>query len=299
MKELFSILIILVALVLLAFSAVGCDGNTLEVEDKNLGNYKEENLVEGMSAYSLYEQAYANFVEDTNFVREEYFAFAAGGGSLASRNTYLVRKMQGDKIYSQEVIYGSGLDKGTCTKRYYFDGEKAYDLYNTAKKNVSYDKKSGEFSVVDWGKFQPFDGDIVSRNKEMKEKITTYDLSDIAYLSKSKHSDKVYKVGDTYYFTLTIDCSYQMMTTVQRAAFEEFVDMLSANEEGFSIEDTTLDFAVAEIDGKMKIKIWRRNEKYSGKHSTGINVSCEQTCLSYYRYGDGYEITSEDLLNVA
>ncbi|MDE5549031.1 MAG: hypothetical protein K2J13_02135, partial [Clostridia bacterium] len=113
------------------------------------------------------------------------------------------------------------------------------------------------------------------------------------------HTDKVYKVGNTYYCTLAIDCSIERNNTVQREAMQEFLDMLSAKEEGFTIEDTTIDFAIEDVDGKLRIKIWRRNEKYVGKHSTGLKVGCEQTCLSYYKYGEGYEITAEDLLNLA
>lgn len=303
MKKFVSMILILAVCVSVTVCAVGCSGggnggNNFVVADKNFGNYDEKNVVADMSAYDLVMEAYGNFVADTDFVREEYFTFAAGGGKLASRNTYLIRKMQGDKIYSQEVIYGTGLDSGTCTKRYYFDGENAYELNNTQKKNVSYDKKTGEFGIKDWGKFQEFDGDVEEENWLIKDKITTYDISSKEYMSQN-HNDKVYKVGDTYYCTLTIDCSIEMMTTVQREAMQEFLDMLSAQEKGFVIQDTTLDFAIEEIDGKMKIKIWRRNEKYTGKHSTGISVSCEQTCLSYYTYGKGYEITSDDLLNLA
>ena len=303
MKKIASLVLILSISLSLILCAVGCKGagtgNNFDVEDKNFANYDEANVVEGMSAFDLVSEAYANFAQDTNFVREEYFTFAAQNGSLASRNTHLIRKMQGDKIYSQEVIYGTGMDKGTCVKRYYFDGEKAFEINDTSKKNVSYDGKTGEFEIVSWGEFKAFNGDVEEENWLIKEKMTTYDISKREYMSKTNHTDKVYKVGETYYCTLAIDCSIEMMKSVQREAMEEFLDTLSAKEDGFAIEDTTIDFAIAEIDGKMKIKIWRRNEKYSGKHSTGITVSCEQTCLSYYRYGEGYEITADDLLNLA
>lgn len=302
MKKFAGVLSVLIVITALVFCSAGCsgNGNLFEVRDKNFAVYDESTVVEGMSAYDLVMEAYGNFVEDTDFVREEYFTFAAGaGGSLASRNTSLLRKMQGDKIYSQEIIYGTGLDKGTCATRYYFDGSNAYELNNTTKKNVSFDKEKGEFSVKEWGEFVKFKGDVTEQNWLMKDKITTYDISSKDYMSESKHTDKVYKVGDTYYCFLAIDCSLDMMRSVQREALDEFLDTLSASDEGFTMEDTTIDFAIAEIDGKMKFKIWRRNEKYVGKHSTGIKVSCEQTCLSYYEYGKGFEITASDKLNLA
>lgn len=303
MKKFASIILIALISVSLILGAVGCKGGSggtnFDVKDKNFANYDEANVVAGMSAFDLVSEAYANFVQDTDFVREEYFTFAAQDGVLASRNTHLIRKMQGDKIYSQEAIYGTGLDNGTCVKRYYFDGKEAYEINKTDKKNVSYDKDTGKFSVQSWGEFNKFNGDVELENWLMKDKITTYDITKKEYMSKTKHTDKVYKVGDTYYCTLAIDCSIEKMKGVQREAMEEFLDTLSAKEEGFTIEDTTIDFAIEEIDGKMKIKIWRRNEKYSGKHSKGITVECEQTCLSYYRYNEGYEITADDLLNLA
>ncbi|MDE5616447.1 MAG: hypothetical protein K2I78_01510, partial [Clostridia bacterium] len=245
MKKIVSFISVLAIIIVLALCAAGCNGddsNLFEVKDKNFAVYDESTVVEGMSAYDLVMEAYDNFVEDTNFVREEYFTFAAGkGGSLASRKTSLLRKMQGDEIYSQEIIYGTGLDKGTCATRYYFDGANAYEINNTSKKNVSFDNKSGVFGVKDWGEFTKFSGDVEEQNWLMKEKITTYDISSKDYMSKTKHTDKVYKVGDTYYCFLAIDCSYEMMTSVQREALDEFLDTLSASEDGFTMEDTTID----------------------------------------------------------
>ncbi|MDE6614300.1 MAG: hypothetical protein K2K24_02205, partial [Clostridia bacterium] len=276
MKKFASIILIAVIGVSLILGAVGCSGSSggknFEVADKNFGNYNESNLVEGMSAFDLVTEAYTNFVQETDYVREEYFTFAAKKGTLASRNTHLIRKMQGDKIYSQEIICGTGMDGGTCAKKYYFDGENAYEIYNTNKKNVSYDQETGEFSIKSWGEFTEFDGDVERENWLIKDKITTYDISKKEYMSPTNHTDKVYKVGNTYYCTLAIDCSIERMTTVQREAMQEFLDMLSAKEEGFTIEDTTIDFAIEDVDGKIRIKIWRRNEKYVGKHSTGLKV---------------------------
>ena len=83
------------------------------------------------------------------------------------------------------------------------------------------------------------------------------------------------------------------MNTVHKAARDEFIANTGADEEGFSIEDTTIDFAIAEIDGEYKFVAWRRNEDYSGKRA-GIagGVNCTQTCYSTYSY-EGYEITEE------
>ena len=85
MKKFASIILILSISLSLILCAAGCGGSSggtnFEVEDKNFGNYDEANVVEGMSAFDLVTEAYANFTQDTNFVREEYFTFAAKNGS--------------------------------------------------------------------------------------------------------------------------------------------------------------------------------------------------------------------------
>ena len=82
------------------------------------------------------------------------------------------------------------------------------------------------------------------------------------------------------------------MNTVHKAARDEFIANTGAEEEGFSIEDTTIDFAIAKIDGLYKFVAWKRNEDYAGKHSLIGEVSCTQTCYSTYSY-EGYEITEQ------
>ena len=288
----------LVVAVLLVSSVAlfaGCDVSVdLQASDSNLGNYEGKTAAQGMSAFDLVMETYANFKAEQNYTRDEYFSFAS---SVATRNTHLIRKINGNKVYNQEVIYGSGLDNGTCTKRFYFDGNTASYFHNTKKNNVSYNKSTGEFTIKNWGEFIPFDGDLQSELKTLREKITTYDIYSRDILS-STHDDGVYLTDGVYYCTIKIDCSVEKMKSAQRAALDEFLDMLSASEDGFEIDDTTLDFAIAKIDGKYKFLIWKRHEKYSGKHSTGIRVSCEQTCISYYTY-DNAVITSDDLLNLA
>lgn len=290
-----SLTILLLTCVLL--SAASCNGKTdLQASDANLGNYDGKNAEKGMSAFDIVMETYTNFKQEQNYTRDEYFTFSASIFGT-SRNTHLIRKIVGEKVYNQEVIYGTGLDSGTCAKRFYYDGETAKYLHNSKKSDIKYDSKSNNYTVKKWGDFIPFEGDTQKEVTELREKITTYDIYDRSVLSPT-HDDGVYLTDGIYYCTLKIDCSEEKMKGVQRAAFDEFLDLLSAKEEGFDIDDTTLDFAIAKIDGKYKFLIWRRNEKYSGKHSTGVTVNCEQTCISYYTYG-GAVITSEDLLNLA
>ena len=170
-------------------------------------------------------------------------------------------------------------------------------MHNSKKSDIKYDASTGKFTVKNWGEFQPFYGDLQKELYELKSKITTYDIYSRDNLSPT-HDDGVYMTDGVYYCTIKIDCSQDKMKTVQRAALDEFLDMLSAKEDGFEIEDTTIDFAIINVDGVYKFRIWRRHEKYSGRHSSGIRVSCEQTCVSYYTYKNAV-ISSDDLLNLA
>lgn len=292
-------LLIIAVLAIMSFSlvfAVACDKEFTELtaKDENLGNYEGLDVAEGMSAYDLVMEAYNNWITDTNYVRDEYFAFAANDGVIATRDSHLTRKIVDDKIYSEEIIYGTGFDTGSCAKKYYFDGANAYFTNNTNKKDLTFNEETKALSTASWGEFAAFTGDINEENRVMTEHLTTYDISSRDNLSDA-HDDKVYVKDGVYYCTITIDCSEEMMKTVHRAAFEEFLDMTGAKAEGFSIQDTTIDFAIGNVDGKMKFLIWKRNESYSGKHAAiPLTVSCKQTCLSYYSYGKA-EITADDL----
>lgn len=305
MKRLICIVAVAMILIMPFSIMAGCakdDGKMLlECSDGNFGKY-DGNVVKDMSAYELWMETYANFIMEESFTREEYFSFSS---SLATRNTHLIRKINGGVIYDQEVIVGTGFDKGTCAKRFYYDGENANYIYltNAKKMNISYKKSTKEFNVKDWGSFKPYDfdaehKDVVYDIFELKHKVTTYDIMSRDLLSSS-HNDKVYEKDGIYYFKITIDCSTEKMNDAQMAAKLEFLDTLGAKEEGFKIDDTTLEFAVKDFDGIYKFVIWKRSEKYYGKHaSTNFGVSCRQECLSYYDYGE-VTITSEDLLNLA
>ena len=295
-KRIFSFAIVIALLCAFAIGVAACgDTPTIKVNDEFLGTSDSQYAVDGMSAYDLIMEAYANWCDDDGYVRREQFVFTAeilGGVVVATRNTDLLRKVEGQRIYSQEVILGTGQDTGTKAIRYYFDGVNAWDSENTDGGDISIDEVSGLPVTADWGEYREYEGDVAEQNRVLTEHLTTYDFSKRDYLS-DKHNDTVYKVGDVYYCTMTLDCSEEMMNTVHKAARDEFIANTGADEDGFSIEDTTIDFAIAEIDGEYKFVAWRRNEDYSGKRA-GIpgGVNCTQTCYSTYSY-EGYEITEE------
>ena len=299
MKKITYVLLAVMLLTLPMLAFVGCAGDDadeamLKPDDVNFAVYQGD-AVDNMSAYDLVMEAYANFIVEQNYTREEYFRF---NSSVATRNTHLIRKIADGKVYNQEVIVGTGFDKGTCATRFYYDGSVAYGLNNTKKSDIKYNKDTQEFTVKNWGSFSPYEKDTDAQVKEFREKITTYDIMTRDCLSPN-HNDKVYEKDGVYYCQIKINCSEEKMNGMQRAAKQEFLDTLGAKESGFKINDTTIDFAIKNIDGKYKFLIWRRNEKYSGKHASfSIEISCRQECLCTYTYGNA-QITADDLLNLA
>lgn len=302
MKKSIIAILVLLCMSMGIFAFAGCNNDTTELsaEDPNFAKYDESTVVEG-SAYDLIWEAYQNWQANTGYIRDERFSFRAFNGpiSFATRETHLIRKMDGEQIYSQEIIIGTGQDDGSCAKKYYFDGANAYSANNTNKRNLDYDKDTDTFTTKSWGEFVAFEGDVEKENYLMKEQLTTYDFSDRSISLSPKHNDKVYKVGDTYYVSMTLDCTLEKMRTLFRVALDDFLATTDADEEGFQMKDdkVVFDFAIKEINGQLLFTTWRRTEIYSGKYK-GITINCEQTCLSNYKY-EGYDITSEDLMNLA
>ena len=200
-KRIFSFAIVIALLCAFAIGVAACgDTPTINVNDKFLGTSDSQYAVDGMSAYELIMEAYSNWCDDDGYVRREQFVFTAeifGGVIVATRSTDLLRKVDGQRIYSQEVILGTGKDTGTKAIRYYFDGENAWDSENTDGADISINNTSGLPVTADWGEYREYEGDIAEQNRVLTEHLTTYDFSKRDFLS-DKHNDTVYKVGDVY-----------------------------------------------------------------------------------------------------
>ena len=208
-KRIFSFAIVIALLCAFAIGVAACgDTPTINVNDKFLGTSDSQYAVDEMSAYDLIMEAYANWCDDDGYVRREQFVFTAeifGGVVVATRSTDLlrkvdgqriysqevilgtgqdtVRKVDGQRIYSQEVILGTGQDTGTKAIRYYFDGVNAWDSENTDGADISINNTSGLPVTADWGEYREYEGDIAEQNRVLTEHLTTYDFSKRDYLS--------------------------------------------------------------------------------------------------------------------
>lgn len=311
MKKFGIFVVLAVTAVMIAVSMAGCINRTSSadaidnpfVENNTPMEYTAENgyvEVDGMSAFDLLVETHDNWLNDKAYKRVEVFDFSTG--SLAKRNCYTFYKVDGDKFYKQDVTITTGLVEDNKGERVYYDGEKVYSIYFDDKKRVPGDE-SDLFHVTDWGKYSEWQegdryADLAAMKEALLQHMTTYIWNDRANLSQS-HVDKVYEKDGKYYFTLTINCSQEMMDNVHTAARDEFIANTGGDEGSLKMSsDTTIDFIVDEIDGEYKFIAWRRTENYSGKKI--VKLECTQTSISLFEYTpEAYTINETDLMELA
>ncbi len=301
MKKTRSVFAIIMLTIFACVWIAACKSKAKEVktDDEYLGTSDANLLVEGMSAFELFCEAYANWLTDDGYLREETLNFSVSSrylGHMGSRIMQTTRKKDGDKIHNFEITQGEGVTANmTSAKMYYYDGSNAYIVTTSDKKHLDFGEE--KFKVAEWGEYVPFDGDVQSENAFLVRRWTVYDLSDRACLAK-EHNDGVYAANGNYYFTLTIDCSKDALKKYQPQLLAEYTANMSAPEDTYSMENTRIDVAVREIDGKMKFVAWYRTESYTGKARDIMETTCNETCYNKLTYGD-YSIKETELLNLA
>lgn len=77
-KRIFSFAVVIALLCAFAIGVAACgDTQTIKVNDEFLGTSDPQYAVDGMSAYDLIMEAYANWCDDDGYVRREQFVFTA------------------------------------------------------------------------------------------------------------------------------------------------------------------------------------------------------------------------------
>lgn len=301
MKRRVCLFLIVLTVILACAGITACKDKPKDVqsEDKYLGTSDANLLLEGMSAFELFGEAYANWLADDGYLREETLDFSVSSkflGLMGTREMQTTRKIDGDRIYNFEITKGDGVTSDmTSAKIYYYDGDKAHIVTTSDKKNMDFG--NGRFSVKEWGAFGQFDGDVQKENAFLAKRWTVYDLTQRESLAK-EHNDGVYAANGNYYFTLTIDCSKEALKKYQPVLLAEYTANMSAPEDSYSMENTKIDVAVREIDGKMKFVAWYRTETYTGKARNIMETTCRETCYNKLTY-TGYGITAAELPDLA
>ena len=293
--KLVSIAIILTIL-LGCISLVACNQDKDLPQDAIKGSYEGVDYttltkVASMTAFDLYQQVYETYKNDRGYYRDELFHFKTTG--IEQRSHFVVYR-DGNKFLSRDVKVGYGIGPGEAydLKTLYFDGTNFYSN-NYVKNNSIVEKKKSlqgtmaDFNVKSYGTLTA-DANLEACNARMLDDtshLTTYTMNDRSLLSQY-HNDNVYVDQEgTYYFTIALDCSAQVLANQQIAAKQEFIDRTTCSENSFEMNmDTTIDFTVKEINGVLKITSWLRHEKYQGKALGLALLKCEQTCKSVLTY---------------
>lgn len=305
--KLISIAIIL-TLALGCLGLVACNLDQELPQDAIKGSYEGVDYttltkVASTSAFDLYQQVYETYKNDTGYYRDELFYFKT---SIIEQRSHFVVYRDGDKFLSRDVKVGYGFGPGEAydLKTLYFDGTNYYSNNYVKNKNIVEKKKSlqgtmADFNVKSYGTLT-VNTNVDECNSRMlndTSHLTTYTMNDRSILSQY-HNDNVYTDEDgTYYFTIALNCSAQVLANQQIAAKQEFIDRTTCSPDSFEmLMDTTIDFTVEEIDGVLKITSWLRHEKYQGKALGLATLKCEQTCKSVLTYNKAQYTIDQDVI---
>lgn len=263
------------------------------------------NSYEGMTktdrnAYLLFHEAYSHFLENKSYKRTQYYDFDS---NLFDMKIKTVRKLNGGKIYNEEVVVGKGVITLNEGKRFYFDGTNASYIYFNDKKKVPAEGEWDQlFAVKSWADYVSYDKGEDELSKEIQSyesRMVTYDLSDEAYLA-SENDNSVYEKDGLYYFTLTVDSSDAAMKGAQSKVAQEIANKTGGDANDLIMRKNTAIQVCAEIIGLVKrIRLLKITEEFKGKISV-FSAECKQTYYNVFDYGeDANKITAEDLLNLA
>ncbi|MEG1535781.1 MAG: hypothetical protein RR416_02285 [Clostridia bacterium] len=306
-KVILSVLTLALLITSCLFCFVGCDKKPEPMSFEPV-DYSKMTAKANLDAYELFVELRDRMAITTNYVREEYFAFDADAQLMnpTQQNKYIVKR-DGDNIFSESITIGELQGDAHTASRYFYDASKdsLYSFITKDKKIVPGKPKDeiDKFRVTQWGDYAIYkDGELTKadRLKRFKTHIATYDLTKKDYIDKTSDM-KVYEKKDTLYFTLTLDCSEAIMTTVQKVARQEFLDSTGAKSDTFAMDkNTTIDFQAELVDGKYCITYFRRLEFYHGKSASfPVTVTCKQVCETKMTYGKECAITATEKMNLA
>ncbi len=295
MKKRVSWLLLIITIAVLALSFGACKPNSMSGFYTKM-EYKEKNKVADKSAYDLMLEATENWINDTAYMRTEYYHFQC---NLASRKTKFVTKRNGNEFSYIEYRYGTGVDSKTRSVDRIYENGSIYKNSKIGSKesgiSVFDSKGKFDFETKSIGTLETTDfATVENKLKYLKSHMTSYDYSKRDYLSKD-HDDSVYLVDGTYYFTVKMNITKEAMDSYNASARDEFIKSLGASEGSLEMTKMELDFAVKEINGKMKIMYWYRAEDYTAKNGGIIPVPCTQVCLTQFDYSaDACKIVESD-----
>ena len=121
-KKSFFVMVIALSLCLL-FCA--CNGIDNEIEIKFPQSF-DQNDATDLDAIKLYNEALKNFTEQDNYMRTQYYSFDS---DMFDMQIKTIRKINGDKIYNEEVVIGKGVMALNEGKKVYFKRKIVYAVH--------------------------------------------------------------------------------------------------------------------------------------------------------------------------
>ena len=284
-KKSFFVMVIALSLCLLFCACKGIDN---EIEIKFPQSF-DQNDATDLDAIKLYNEALKNFTEQDNYMRTQYYSFDS---DMFDMQIKTIRKINGDKIYNEEVVIGKGVMALNEGKKVYFDGDNAYSLYFN---NDTVVPGEGEdiFAVSQWSDLGTYDAE---RYGDATETKLSYKESLLAY-----NDPTVYKVDGVYYFTLEIDCSEEAMKTTQAAVAQNIAEKTGGSADDLKMISNTIIKVAVIVDEQegAKFALIETQEQFDGKISIFTAKDCKQTYSMTFDYGDAAAITQDDIKGAA
>lgn len=295
-KKLFLVMVIALSLCLLFCACKGIDN---ELEIKFPQSFDPSDATD-LDAVELYNEALENFAKQDNYLRTQYYSFESSWFDMQIKT---IRKINGDKIYNEEVVIGKGVMSLNEGKKVYFDGNNAYSLYFNDDSVVPGD---GEdiFAVSKWSDLGAYDaeryGDAAETKLSYKESLLAYNVSGKEALAADCDTT-VYEVDGVYYFTLEIDCSEEAMKTMQAAVAQNIAEKTGGSADDLKMISNTIIKVAVIVDEQegAKFALIETQEQFDGKISIFTAKDCKQTYSMTFDYGDAAAITQDDIKGVA
>lgn len=306
-KRILIVMIVIALCVVLSVSLLSCAKNRLKISydidfDTAFNSY---NKADGLSAYDVFIAAYNNYVNDRSYSFVEYFDFnakIASGIEVATQQRKIVKKVDGNKIYENRVVVGTGAGEENKANKFYYDGTNAFEI-NINDKKIVPNKGKGEeiFKVIDYANYSPFKGsasELETTIKEYREKICYYDFTKREYLSDN-HDDNVYTKDNVYYLTISFDSTKEAMNSFNSASRDAFISSLGVADKDRDTlkltEDSIYKMVIIKESGDYRIIGMQLIETYEGK-AKGFTAKAQNKDTFIFDYTEkGYKINSDDI----
>lgn len=269
----FFVIIILIAVL---FTACAKDTSSFEEKLWTAPDYTKGEIVSSLSALQLFREVVES--KETNAHRTSSLSlFVCATSGLENNQSEVYEAYQTDTAYyKQTITQGSGIvaSKNSGYKKFYSDGSNYYSYENKKSQKVDLEATTFDGTMTKLDNFSEiaFYIDYIE--------FSSYNFDD-EYIS-DEHNDKVYKLNDKYYFTVTLKTKDNEGAQSDTEAV--IIENIGTSPESFLwTQDTTITCEVSVINGEYRLTARRMCEYYEGKLS-GLKGICTNVTAATYDY---------------